>query len=48
LPARLAAAPPSGPLIVLIGRVFAETLEAAVSGGTTEPDVRHLPVAQRN
>ena len=36
---RLAAEPPSGPVIVMIGRAFAEYVEAAVARGTTPPTV---------
>ncbi len=48
LPARLAATPPSGPLIVLIGRVFADYLKSAVTGGISAQDARELRLAQRN
>jgi uroporphyrin-III C-methyltransferase/precorrin-2 dehydrogenase/sirohydrochlorin ferrochelatase len=34
LPARLAAEPPSGPVVVMIGRVFAEYVEAAAGSGS--------------
>src|SRR3984957_2053556 len=34
LPARLAAEPPSGPVVVMIGRVFAEYVAAAASSGS--------------
>jgi uroporphyrin-III C-methyltransferase/precorrin-2 dehydrogenase/sirohydrochlorin ferrochelatase len=34
LPARLAAEPPSGPVVVMIGRVFAEYVEAATGSGS--------------
>jgi siroheme synthase len=38
LPARLAAETPSGPVVVMIGRAFAECLEAAVTDHTA-----HVP-----
>jgi uroporphyrin-III C-methyltransferase/precorrin-2 dehydrogenase/sirohydrochlorin ferrochelatase len=34
LPARLAAAPPSGPVVVMIGQVFADYSEAAATDDT--------------
>jgi uroporphyrin-III C-methyltransferase / precorrin-2 dehydrogenase / sirohydrochlorin ferrochelatase len=41
LPARLGAAPPSGPVVVMIGRVFAEYVEsAATKEFTADPDIR--------
>ena len=41
LPARLAAEPPSGPVVVMIGRVLAEYVEcAATKAFTAEPDNR--------
>jgi uroporphyrin-III C-methyltransferase / precorrin-2 dehydrogenase / sirohydrochlorin ferrochelatase len=43
LPARLAADPPSGPVVVMIGRVFAEYVEAAA----TEQAPAALSAAQR-
>ena len=48
LPARLAAAPPSGPLVVMIGRVFADYLKSAATGGILAQDARELRLAQRN
>jgi len=48
LPARLAASPPSGPLIVLIGRVFADYLRTAASDDVLTQDARALRLAQRN
>src|SRR5580658_9057568 len=48
LPPRLAAAPPSGPLIVLIGRVFADYLKTAATGGIVAQDPRELRFMQRN
>jgi uroporphyrin-III C-methyltransferase / precorrin-2 dehydrogenase / sirohydrochlorin ferrochelatase len=48
LPAQLAAAPPSGPLIVLIGRAFAEYLKTATSDGILAEDASKLRFAQRN
>jgi uroporphyrin-III C-methyltransferase / precorrin-2 dehydrogenase / sirohydrochlorin ferrochelatase len=41
LPSRLAAEPPSGPVVVMIGRVFAEYIEsAATKAFTADPDSR--------
>jgi len=48
LPARLAAAPPSGPVVVMIGRVFADYLEAAVKGAGLAQDAREFWIARRN
>ena len=45
LPARLAAAPPSGPLIVMIGRVFADCIQTAAIGAESLDDRRQ---ARRN
>ena len=39
LPARLAAEPPSGPVVVMIGRVFAEYLEHAMTEDVAPPSV---------
>jgi len=44
LPAHVASAPPTGPLIVMIGRAFAEYLKADASSETTAPA---LSAAQR-
>jgi uroporphyrin-III C-methyltransferase/precorrin-2 dehydrogenase/sirohydrochlorin ferrochelatase len=38
LPARLAAEPPTGPVIVMIGRVFADYLEAAAKDQISRPE----------
>ena len=48
LPARLAAEPASGPLIVLIGRVFADYLKIDATGGELTEDARELRVSRRN
>jgi uroporphyrin-III C-methyltransferase / precorrin-2 dehydrogenase / sirohydrochlorin ferrochelatase len=40
LPARLAAEPPSGPLVVMIGRVLAEYVAAATSGDSESVQLR--------
>ena len=40
LPARLAAEPPTGPVIVMIGRVFADYLEAAAKDQISRPEPR--------
>jgi uroporphyrin-III C-methyltransferase/precorrin-2 dehydrogenase/sirohydrochlorin ferrochelatase len=48
LPARLAAAPPSGPVVVMIGRVFADYLEAAVKDAGLAQDAREFWIARRN
>jgi uroporphyrin-III C-methyltransferase/precorrin-2 dehydrogenase/sirohydrochlorin ferrochelatase len=53
LPARLAAAPPSGPVVVMIGRVFADYREATELEGPARDTgsghgARELQVAQRN
>jgi uroporphyrin-III C-methyltransferase/precorrin-2 dehydrogenase/sirohydrochlorin ferrochelatase len=53
LPARFAAEPPSGPVVVMIGRVFADYLEAterevpAKDAGSAQ-DARELRIAHRN
>jgi uroporphyrin-III C-methyltransferase/precorrin-2 dehydrogenase/sirohydrochlorin ferrochelatase len=47
LPGRLAAAPPLGPLLVLIGRVFAECLETAATEPIFAPDRRETRPVRR-
>jgi uroporphyrin-III C-methyltransferase / precorrin-2 dehydrogenase / sirohydrochlorin ferrochelatase len=47
LPARLAAEPPAGPIVVLIGRVFAEYLETALNEGISGRDAVQMRPAQR-
>ena len=47
LPARLAAAAPSGPVVVLIGRVFTEYVEMATKEEVPAPDQRQLRPARR-
>jgi uroporphyrin-III C-methyltransferase / precorrin-2 dehydrogenase / sirohydrochlorin ferrochelatase len=42
LPAKLAAAPPSGPVVVMIGRVFAEYVAAASHEGLTADQIPRL------
>jgi uroporphyrin-III C-methyltransferase / precorrin-2 dehydrogenase / sirohydrochlorin ferrochelatase len=48
LPARFAAEPPSGPVVVMIGRVFAEYLEASLKDAGLVQDGRESRIAQRN
>ena len=48
LPARLAAEPPSGPVVVMIGRVFAQYLETAASDRISASDACEMqPVRRR-
>jgi uroporphyrin-III C-methyltransferase/precorrin-2 dehydrogenase/sirohydrochlorin ferrochelatase len=53
LPARFAAEPPTGPVVVMIGRVFADILEAAgveitANDAGLADDTRELRISQRN
>jgi uroporphyrin-III C-methyltransferase/precorrin-2 dehydrogenase/sirohydrochlorin ferrochelatase len=48
LPARFAAEPPTGPVVVMIGRVFTDYLEADVKDGRLAVDARELRISQRN
>ncbi len=48
LPARLALDPPSGPLIVMIGRTFADYLATAATDRASAPELRQLRIARRN
>ncbi len=48
LPARLAAAPPSGPVVVMVGRVFADYLENAVKEAVSGRDDQDIRTAQRS
>jgi uroporphyrin-III C-methyltransferase/precorrin-2 dehydrogenase/sirohydrochlorin ferrochelatase len=47
LPARLAAEPPSGPVVVMIGLVFADYVEAAVKDTVSGRDDRAIRAARR-
>jgi uroporphyrin-III C-methyltransferase/precorrin-2 dehydrogenase/sirohydrochlorin ferrochelatase len=47
LPARLAAEPPSGPIVVMIGRVFADYAETAVKDPVSGHDDRDRRAARR-
>jgi uroporphyrin-III C-methyltransferase/precorrin-2 dehydrogenase/sirohydrochlorin ferrochelatase len=48
LPVRFAAEPPLGPVVVLIGRVFADYVESAAKGAGLAQDGRELPIARQN
>ena len=48
LPARLAAEPPSGPVVVMVGRVFADYLESAVKEAVSGRDDQDIRTAQRS
>jgi uroporphyrin-III C-methyltransferase / precorrin-2 dehydrogenase / sirohydrochlorin ferrochelatase len=48
LPARLAAALPAGPVVVLIGRVFADYVESDANDARSAQDARELRTARQN
>ncbi len=48
LPARLADEPPSGPVVVMIGRVFADQVKTAAKHEVSTPDQGQISLAHRN
>ena len=48
LPARLGTAPPSGPVVVMIGRVFADLVETAAKQADPTPQERKIRPAHRH
>jgi hypothetical protein len=48
LPAQLAAKAPAGPVVVLIGRVFADYAESGAKDAGLAQDARELRIARQN